>query len=109
MPGLRETTTPARFRSLNVAGALEDGWQHSGSGRSTLSPRRPTATKSTLRLCLWSPTTSLVERGAGKPVGADEVDHLWARQIATVTKSGNRWRLSDLKYDARVCKGIPRP
>ena len=107
---VRRYTNDKMFRlsADQVQRALDEGWRIKRVAQVHVESSKTKGNKSTLRLCLWSPTTSLFEKD-GKPVGAVKVDQQWDRQIATVNKSGNRWRLSEVNIEDQACKGIPWP
>lgn len=110
LPGLREHTTPAMFRVYyaNVATGLEQGWQVKPVAQVRAESSKTRGARTTLRLCLWSPTTSVYLKD-GSPVGGGSVKKEWNRQVVRVTSAGGRSRVADVNFNAGICKGVPRP
>jgi hypothetical protein len=109
-PGLRGNTTEAMFRVYyrDVSTGLAEGWQvkpvakvHVESSKARGADRR------VLRLCLWTPTSSVYDKN-GAPLQPPLVRQ-WARQSVGVNRVQGDWRVADLEYDAGVCRGIPAP
>jgi len=110
LPGLREHTTPEMFRVYyaNVATGLEEGWQVKPVAQVWVESTKARGTRTTLRLCLWSPTTSVYLKD-GSPVGGGSVKKEWNRQIVRVTQAGGRSRVAEVDFNAGICKGVQRP
>lgn len=110
LPGLRENTTPDMFRVYyaNVQTGLKEGWQIRPVAHVRAESSRTQGARTTLRLCLWSPTTSLYLKD-GSPVGGGSVKKEWNRQVVRVTAAGGRSRVAEVDFDAGICKGVPRP
>ncbi len=110
LPGLREHTTPGMFRVYygNVATGLKEGWQVKPVAQVRAESSKTRGAKTTLRLCLWSPTTSVYLKD-GSPVGGGSVNKEWNRQVVRVTSAGGRSRVADVNFNAGICKGVPRP
>ena len=110
LPGLRENTTPEMFRVYyaNVETGLEDGWQVKPVAHVWVESSKARGTKTTLRLCLWSPTTSVYLKD-GSPVGGGPIKKEWNRQVVRVTETGGRPRVAEVDFSAGICKGLQRP
>ncbi len=110
LPGLRENTTPAMFRVYygNVTTGQKEGWQVKPVTQVWVESSKAQGTKTTLRVCLWSPTSSVYLKD-GSPVGGGAVEQQWDRQVVRVTEAGGRSRVADVNFNAGICKGVKRP
>lgn len=107
-PDVRTYTDDKMFRlySGQVQTGLDEGWTIKRVAQAHVESSRPAGGTRTMRICTWEPTASIYRKD-GTPL--EPVKDQWSRQIVTAKRSGDQWRLSDLKYEAGVCKGVPRP
>ncbi len=104
LPYVRKYTNDKMFRlyTAQLETGLDEGWKIKRVAQVHVESSRGTTSKRPVQICTWGPTASLFHKDGTplKPVKPE-----WSRQMVNAQGAGDRWRISDLKYVAGVCKG----